>query len=119
MSLKLRKVLYASLALAGCVVWVPLAFAGIALLVGAVGLVSIGALLRAIIALPITDKFRRRYFSAAIGIGIALMGGLFLLAVFDSRPRALMVPLVSGVLLVGVGVAVLAEINCVGTRREA
>jgi hypothetical protein len=111
MSLKMRKVLYASLTLIACVVWLPLAFAGIALLVGAIGLLSIGALLRAIIALPITDKFRRRYFSATIGIGIALMVGFLLVAVFDSEPRALLLPVVSGILLVGVGIAVLAEIN--------
>lgn len=111
MSLRMRKILYVSLTLLACVVWLPLAFAGIALIVGTVGLLSIGALLRAIIALPITDRFRQRYFSAAIGIGILLMGSFVLLAVSDPEPRALLLPAVSGVLLVGVGLAVLVEIN--------
>lgn len=44
MSLRMRKILYVSLTLIACVVWLPLAFAGIAILVGAVGLLSIGAL---------------------------------------------------------------------------
>jgi hypothetical protein len=111
MSLKMRKILYASLTLVGCVVWLPLAFAGIALVVGAVGLLSIGALFRAIVALPITDRFRQRYFSAAIGIGIAVMVCFVVLAVFDPQPRALLLPVASGILLVAVGVAVLAEIH--------
>jgi hypothetical protein len=110
-SLKKRKILYASLALGACVVWVPLAFAGIALLVGAIGLMSIGALFRAIAALPVIDKSQRWYFSAAIGIGIVLMSGFILLRMLRLEPNQLGLPDVSGTLLMLVAMAVLKEIN--------
>lgn len=109
MSLRARKAVYLMLALAACVVWLPLAFAGIAFIVGAVGLLSIGALLRCIFALPVTSRFSRRYFSAAISVGIALMCSFILFPIFGGEARTSALPVVSGLTLVAVGVAVLTE----------
>lgn len=109
MPLRTRKAIYLTLTLAACVVWLPLAFVGIAFIVGAVGLLSIGALLRCIFALPVTSIFSRRYFSAAISVGIVLMCCFVLFPFFSGELRTSLLPAVSGLALVAVGVAVLTE----------
>lgn len=109
MSLRVRKAIYLTLALVACVVWVPLSLVGIAFFVGAVGLLSIGALFRCILALPVTSSSSRWYFSVAISVGIVLMCYFTLYPFFSGEPRSSLLPVVSGLVLVVVGVAVLTE----------
>lgn len=111
MELRSRKVLYLALAIVGSLVWIPLAFAGIALVVGIFGLLSIGALFRCIVALPVTTRFSRRYFSVVISIGIVLMLGMVLPPAFGNEDQASTLQLVSGLMLVVAGFAVLVEMH--------
>lgn len=111
MVLRSRKMIYLALATIGSVVWIPLAFAGIALVIGAFGLLSIGALFRCIFALPVTSKFSRRYFSVAISPGIILMFGFVLLPAVSRETPASALLVLSGLVLVVVGFAVLVEMH--------
>jgi hypothetical protein len=111
MTLRSRKTIYLALTAAACVVWIPVTLAGMVFAVGILGLLSIGALFRCIFALPVTRNSSRKYFSVAIAAGIALMCGFVLLPAFSSDQGAPLLPVLSGLVLTAVGLAVLVEMH--------
>ena len=107
--LRIRKVLYLCVAVPACAFWIPVSILGIAILVGIVGLLSIGSLLRCIGALPVTSRFARNYHTAAISVGLLLMSGFIALSIVEKASYISLI--VSGVALLVVGAAVLVELH--------
>ena len=108
-SLRQRKVIYLCVAIPACVFWIPISFVGIIFVVGIFGLLSIGALLRCIVALPVRSRFARIYYRVTIAGGIILMSAFILLSV--SEPADYRPLIVSGLGLVLVGASVLVELH--------
>lgn len=74
--MRIRRLIYAILAIPACIVWFPIAAFGVLAGVGWLGLLAIGSLLRCIYALP-AHPLNRFIHSAFILIGMFLMAGLF------------------------------------------
>jgi hypothetical protein len=106
-SLRIRKRIYYCLAVPCCVFWIPLSLLGVIMIAGIFGLLSIGALLRCIAALPVTDRIARYYYSAAIAVGMLLMAAFIAKAIADD---VYLYSAVAGVGLMAVGAMVLAEL---------
>jgi hypothetical protein len=118
-SLRIRKNIYFTLALASSLVWFPLALFGIAILIGIPALLCLGALLRCIRALPVRQRFSRIYYSVAITIGILLLGGFLAIitteAALGMDSFSVLGP--PAAVLIVVAIAVLIEMHWPGLQQ--
>ncbi|HEY5760991.1 MAG TPA: hypothetical protein VIU34_34435 [Steroidobacter sp.] len=110
MPLRLRKFIYLALALAGCIVWVPISILAIpAMGLGLFGLITLWALLRGIFVLPVVRRVRS-YYSIPIGMGTFTMGSFMAIGLQLREEVDLPVyAFVTGTVLFLVGAAVLIE----------
>lgn len=109
-SLRIRRLIYAALAIPACIVWLPIAAFGVLVGVGWFGLLAIGSLLRCIYAIP-AHPLNRFIQSTFILIGMLLMAGWFRVSPADRNHG---MAFWSGALLVGLGAAMLAEMHARG-----
>lgn len=117
-SMRVRRWIYAILAIPACLVWLPIAVVGVLLGVGWFGLLAIGSLLRCIYALP-THPLNRFIHSAFILIGIFLMAGLFWVWPGSANDRVMFwIERGSGSLLIGLGAAILFEMHARGPGSQ-
>jgi hypothetical protein len=106
----MRKLIYMTLALTGCIVWLPLSIVAIlAVGVGLFGVITLSALLLGIFVLPVARRVRS-FYSIPIGMGVFTMGNCLAIGLAAREQLDLpMYPFVTGALLFLVGIAVLVE----------
>jgi hypothetical protein len=119
MPLHRRKLIYMALALAACIVWVPLSILTIpAMGLGLFGLITLWALFRGIFVLPVVRRVRS-YYSIPIGMGTFTMGSFMAIGLQLRGELDLPIyPFVTGTVLFLVGAAVLIEMYCFPYESE-
>ncbi len=110
-SLRVRRWIYAGLAIPACLIWFPIAAFGVLVGVGWFGLLAIGSLLRCIYVLPV-HPLNRWIHSAFILIGMILMAGLFWVWPGSGYDRVTFwIERGSGSVLIVLGAALLVEMH--------